>query len=99
MLMVLWIFVGWATGWLTGRSLEGKGYGRSMDVVMGIGGGVLGGLLTGSVGLAGHPETILGTLAAVVCAALLTTLTGLVNGGRIYSRPIWPSSGREGPRH
>jgi len=22
MLMVLWIFVGWATGWLTGNSLE-----------------------------------------------------------------------------
>lgn len=49
MLMVLWIFVGWAVGWLIGRSLEGKGYGRSVDVVMGISGGGLGGLLTCSV--------------------------------------------------
>jgi len=52
------------------------------------------GLLTGSVGLAGHPETILAPFAAVVCATLLTTLTRLVNGSRIYSRQIWTSSSR-----
>ena len=95
MSLLLWIFVGWGAGWLAGRSLEGKGYGPSMDVVMGIAGALVGGFLMRSTGLSGYGETVLTTFAAMSCAVLFTTLTGLVNGRRIYSRQLWESPARK----
>lgn len=99
MLILLWVFVGWVAGWLAGRSLEGNGYGPSMDVVMGIGGAILGGLLMRSTGLSGYGQTIITTLVAMICAVLFTTFTGLMNGRRIYSRQLWESSVREYSRY
>jgi uncharacterized membrane protein YeaQ/YmgE (transglycosylase-associated protein family) len=87
--VLLWIFVGWIAGRLAGRSLEDQSYGPSMDVVMGIGGAMIGGLLMRSAGFSGYTETILTTFAAMSCALLSATLSGLVNGGRIYSRQLW----------
>lgn len=88
MVLILWIFVGWLTGWLTGRSLEGNGYGPSMDVVMGIGGAVMGGIVMRLTGVSGYAGAIFTTLAAVACAVLLTTMAGLLNGRRIYTRQL-----------
>ena len=88
MSLLLWILVGWAVGWLTGKSLEGKGYGPSMDVIMGIGGAVLGGTLARSAGLSGYAGTIVGTFAAMIFASFFTILAGLVNGRRLYSRRL-----------
>jgi uncharacterized membrane protein YeaQ/YmgE (transglycosylase-associated protein family) len=96
--LLLWIFVGWIAGRLAGRSLEGQGYGPSMDVVMGIGGAMVGGLLMRSAGFSGYAETILTTFAAMSCALLSATLSGLVNGGRIYSRQLWEPSKPEGSK-
>jgi hypothetical protein len=67
-----------------------------MDVVMGIGGAMLGGLLMRCAGFSGYAETTLTSFAAISCALLSTTLTGLVNGKRIYSRQLWQSSRPEG---
>ena len=88
MFLLLYIVVGWVGGWLFGRSREGKGYGPSMDVVWGIAGGALGGLLMFSAGLSGYGKTVLTTLAAMVCAVFFTTLTGLMLGRRIVSRQL-----------
>jgi uncharacterized membrane protein YeaQ/YmgE (transglycosylase-associated protein family) len=82
----LWIFVGWVVGWSAGKSLEGKGYGASQDVLMGLGGAVLGGALASSAGVPGVSEAIITTFTAVSCAALFTTFMGLITGKRILSK-------------
>jgi uncharacterized membrane protein YeaQ/YmgE (transglycosylase-associated protein family) len=82
----LWIFVGWVVGWSAGKSLEGKGYGASQDVIMGLGAAVLGGALASSAGVPGVSETIVITFTAVSCAALVTTFLGLIKGQRILSK-------------
>ncbi len=86
MQVLIWIFVGLAVGWLAGRSLEGNGYGTSMDLVMGAGGAIAGGFLARSFGASGFGGTIVTTFAAVGCAALLTIFVGLVNGKAVHAR-------------
>lgn len=86
MYLLLWIPVGLIVGWLAGKSLEGGGYGPSMDLVMGVGGAVAGGLVMRSAGFSGYGGTFAATLVAVVCAALLTIVAAVANGRTIYSR-------------
>jgi uncharacterized membrane protein YeaQ/YmgE (transglycosylase-associated protein family) len=86
MYLLTWIFIGMLVGWGAGRILEGNGYGPFMDIAMGIGGAVAGGYLMRSVSLQGVGGTIVTTLVAMIGAALLTILAGLVNGRRIYAR-------------
>jgi len=83
---LIWIFVGLAAGWLAGKSLEGKGYGHSMDLAMGVAGAVLGGVLARSAGFAGYPGTFVTTFVAIACAALVTILAALLNGRTIRAR-------------
>lgn len=86
MYLMLWILVGVVVGWLAGTSLEGNGYGRSMDVVMGAGGAMAGGLAIRAAGFSGYGGTVVATFAAICCAAVLTILAALMNGRTIYSR-------------
>jgi uncharacterized membrane protein YeaQ/YmgE (transglycosylase-associated protein family) len=86
MYLLTWIFIGMLVGWAAGRILEGNGYGPFMDVAMGVAGAIAGGYLMSSVGLHGVGGTIVTTLVAMIAAALLTILAGLVNGRRIYAR-------------
>jgi uncharacterized membrane protein YeaQ/YmgE (transglycosylase-associated protein family) len=88
MYFLSWIIVGLVVGWLSGKILSGNGYGPFMDIVMGIGGAVAGGLLMQSVGLGGYQGTIATTLIALIGAVLLTLLAGFVNGRRIYARQL-----------
>jgi len=84
--LLLWILVGLVAGWLAGRSLEGNGYGLSMDLAMGVAGAIVGGFLTRSVGFSGYAGTFLTTFMAICCASLLTILAALVNGRTIRAR-------------
>jgi uncharacterized membrane protein YeaQ/YmgE (transglycosylase-associated protein family) len=87
MYMLLWIFVGLIAGWLAGRSLEGEGgYGPSVDIAMGGGGALIGGILMRSNGFTGYGGTLLATLVAMTCAVMLTTLAGLSNGRKAFAR-------------
>jgi len=86
MYLLVWIFIGVLVGWGAGRMLEGNGYGPFMDVAMGIGGAVAGGYLIRFAGFTGFGGTIVTIMVAVIGAALLTILAGLVNGRRIYAR-------------
>jgi uncharacterized membrane protein YeaQ/YmgE (transglycosylase-associated protein family) len=38
MYLLAWMFIGVAVGWGSGKALQGKGYGRMMDILMGVGG-------------------------------------------------------------
>jgi uncharacterized membrane protein YeaQ/YmgE (transglycosylase-associated protein family) len=59
-----------------------------MDILMGVGGGVLGGFAMRSMGLGGYGGTIITTLVAMVGAVLLTALAAYVNGRRILARQL-----------
>jgi uncharacterized membrane protein YeaQ/YmgE (transglycosylase-associated protein family) len=86
MQIAIWIFVGLAAGWLAGKSLEGKGYGVWMDLVMGVAGAVVGGFLARSVGFSGYGGVFVSTFMAVGCAALLTILVAMINGRTVRAR-------------
>jgi uncharacterized membrane protein YeaQ/YmgE (transglycosylase-associated protein family) len=88
MYWILWVFVGFLAGWLTGRSLEGEGYGRFMDIAMGIGGAVVGGFLMHMAGFSGSGGTILAAVAATIGAMLFTTVAALSTGRRVYTRQL-----------
>jgi uncharacterized membrane protein YeaQ/YmgE (transglycosylase-associated protein family) len=86
MQIAIWIFVGLAAGWLAGKSLEGKGHGTWMDLAMGVGGAVVGGVLARSIGFSGYGGVFVSTFMAIGCAALLTILVAMVNGRTIRAR-------------
>jgi len=88
MYFMLWIVVGLAVGWLAGKSLEGNGYGRSVDLVMGAGGAAVGGLVMRTAGFSGYGGTVFATFVAICCAAVLTIVVALANGRTIYSRVL-----------
>lgn len=83
MYLLAWIVVGAVVGWGAGRFFQGNGYGPFMDIVMGSGGAVVGGLLMRSVGYGG---TVITALVAMVSAVILTMLAAYVNGRRLYAR-------------
>lgn len=88
MYLLAWIVIGAVVGWGTGRVFQGNGYGPLMDILMGIGGAVVGGLLMRSVGFVGYGGTVITALVAMVGAVLLTMLAAYVNGRRIYARQL-----------
>ena len=88
MYLMLWIVVGVVVGWLAGKSLEGNGFGRSLDLIMGAGGAVVGGLIIRGVGFSGYGGTAFATFVGISCAAVLTIVAALANGRTIYSRAL-----------
>jgi len=85
MYLLLWIGIGAAVGWGAGRVFQGNGYGPLMDMLMGIGGAVVGGFAMSAAGLGGFGGTILTTLMAMVGAVILTVIAAYVNGRRIFA--------------
>jgi uncharacterized membrane protein YeaQ/YmgE (transglycosylase-associated protein family) len=86
--LLAWVGIGAVVGWGVGRIFQGNGYGPFMDILMGIGGAVVGGLLTRSVAFGGYGGTIITTLVAMISAALVTVVAAYVNGRRIYARQV-----------
>ena len=85
MYLLIWTVIGAVVGWGAGRVFQGNGYGPLMDILMGVGGAVVGGFAMSSVGLRG---TIITTLVAMVGAVLLTAIAAYVNGRRIFARQL-----------
>ena len=85
--LLAWVGIGAVVGWGIGRAFQGNGYGPFMDILMGIGGAVVGGLLTRSVGFGGRGGTIITTLVAI-SVALVTVVAAYVDGRRVYARQI-----------
>lgn len=88
MYLLVWILVGLVCGWLAGKSLEGNGYGPSMDLITGAGGAVVGGLLIRAAGFSGYGGTAFATFVASCSAAVFTAVVALANGRTIYSREL-----------
>jgi uncharacterized membrane protein YeaQ/YmgE (transglycosylase-associated protein family) len=88
MYLLAWIVIGAVVGWGTGRVFQGNGYGPFMDILMGIGGAVVGGLLMRSAGFVGYGRTVITALVAMVGAVLVTMLAAYVNGRRVYAREL-----------
>jgi len=92
MYLLSWIVVGLSLDWLPAgweqRFLRVDGYGTVMDIVMGIGGAVAGGLLMQSEGLGGYWGAISTTIVAMIGAIFLTYLAGFVNGRRLSARQL-----------
>ena len=86
MYLLAWIVIGAIVGWRAGRVFQGDGYGPLMDILMGIGGAVVGGFAMSSAGLGGYGGTIITTLVVMVGAVLLTVLAAYINGRRIFAR-------------
>ena len=85
MYLLAWIVVGLITGRLTGRLLEGGGYGPIMDAVMGTAGALAGGFIMRLSVSPAHGGLLSTTLAAILGSAILTALAGYVNGNRRYA--------------
>jgi uncharacterized membrane protein YeaQ/YmgE (transglycosylase-associated protein family) len=88
MYFLSWIIVGLVVGWFGGKILKGNTYGPFMDIGMGIGGAIAGGLLMQSAGLDGYKGFVLTTLVAMIGALLLTLVAGFVNGRRMYAQQL-----------
>ena len=83
-----WVGIGAVVGWGVGRIFQGNGYGPFMDIIMGIGGAVVGGLLTRFAAFGGYGGTIVTALVAMISAALMTAVAAYVNGRRLYARQL-----------
>jgi uncharacterized membrane protein YeaQ/YmgE (transglycosylase-associated protein family) len=88
MYLLAWIAIGAVVGWGTGKVFQGNGYGPFMDILTGIGGAVVGGLLMRSAGFVRYGGTVTTALVAMVGAVLVTMLAAYVNGKRVYARQL-----------
>jgi uncharacterized membrane protein YeaQ/YmgE (transglycosylase-associated protein family) len=88
MYLLAWIVIGAVIGWGAGRVFQGNGYGPLMDILMGIGGAVVGGFALSSAGLGGYGGTIITTLVVMVGAVLMTVLAAYINERRIFARQL-----------
>jgi uncharacterized membrane protein YeaQ/YmgE (transglycosylase-associated protein family) len=66
-----WLIVGLIAGALAGRVVEGRGLGCVGDIVVGIVGAVLGGLIVGQLGLFSGTAGFLGTLVVAFFGAVV----------------------------
>jgi uncharacterized membrane protein YeaQ/YmgE (transglycosylase-associated protein family) len=75
-----WIIVGLIAGWATGKIMRGSGYGVLMDIIIGIGGGILGGWIMQALGFRGQGGTIYTILVAIGGAIILTLIYRAIVG-------------------
>jgi uncharacterized membrane protein YeaQ/YmgE (transglycosylase-associated protein family) len=75
--ILMWIIIGAIAGWLAGRLVKGYGFGLIGNIVVGVLGAGIAGLLAPSLGL--HTESTGGNIVASLLGALvLLFLVGLV---------------------
>jgi uncharacterized membrane protein YeaQ/YmgE (transglycosylase-associated protein family) len=80
-----WIVVGLIAGWLAGRVMRGGGFGLIGDIIVGVVGGMLGGLMATYFHII--PDAVTGInlesiLVAFVGALVLLVVLRLLGGGR-----------------
>jgi uncharacterized membrane protein YeaQ/YmgE (transglycosylase-associated protein family) len=74
--------VGLLAGWLTGSVMKRGGYGLATDIVLGVGGGVVGGLVLRMQGIAAADSRF-----AIVAAALAGGFILIVVQRKFWSAP------------
>lgn len=79
-----WIVVGLISGAIAARVVAGRGFGCIADIVVGIAGAIIGGLLLSSLFGASGTVGFWGSIVvAFIGAAVLLGLLKLVSGGRL----------------
>jgi uncharacterized membrane protein YeaQ/YmgE (transglycosylase-associated protein family) len=75
--LLWWIIVGLIAGWATGKIMGGR-KGVLMDIILGIGGALVGGWIMRAIGFAGQGGFIYTVVVAIGGAVLLTFLYRLI---------------------
>jgi uncharacterized membrane protein YeaQ/YmgE (transglycosylase-associated protein family) len=79
--LVYFLVIGLAAGWLAGQITKGKSFGLVNDLIVGVVGAFLGGILFGIIGL-GATNLIGSLLTATVGAVVFLYLVRLINRRR-----------------
>jgi len=74
MFILWWIVVGLIVGFISGLLMKGDGFGAIVDVVFGIVGAVIGGLIMRLLGYVGPSRQVYTMFVVITGAALLTML-------------------------
>jgi len=82
--ILLWVIVGLAAGWATGKVMAGEGRDFVMDMVMGVAGALAGGFLFSATHLLVRGVMIYTNLAALFGAVILASLSRSLIGRREY---------------
>ena len=101
MQILLWMAVGAGAGWLSGKLMNRHGYGWLMDIVMGITGATVAGLVLSAMVTSRVAGIGLTTLVAVQGAIITTMLVAWASGKKRHAWasetvPEWRHSKREG---
>jgi uncharacterized membrane protein YeaQ/YmgE (transglycosylase-associated protein family) len=83
------LFVGLVAGWLAGQIVQGTGLGIVGDLLVGIGGAVIGSWLLPQLGIHLGAGTISAIINATIGAILLLVVVRLVRGGGRWRRSWW----------
>jgi len=76
--MIASIIVGLIAGWLTGKLLNGEGYGAVCDILLGLVGGIIGAAVFAMVGL--HAHNAIGAIVIATAGSIgLVTVTRILN--------------------
>lgn len=75
--LIAWLVIGAVAGWLSGKIVDGSGFGLLVDIVVGIVGAVIGGYLAGALGIAVGGGLISSIIVAVIGAVILLAIIRL----------------------
>src|SRR5271169_332562 len=75
-----WIIIGLIAGWLAGKITRGRGFGCIADIILGMVGSFIGGLIFTRLGIFGG-SFLYSLAAATVGAVLLVLIAHLFSGG------------------
>lgn len=84
--LLFWVIEGLVAGWLMGKTMGSEGRDRVMNIIMGVGGGVAGGLIISVAPILVSGKMIYTNLAAISGAMLLAFLSRYIGGSREYGR-------------
>ena len=82
--VIAWLVVGLIAGFLAGRVMRGGGYGLVGDIVVGLVGAVLGGILFGQF-VVGDNQLVGSIVVAFLGACILIWVVRLIVPGRSYA--------------
>jgi uncharacterized membrane protein YeaQ/YmgE (transglycosylase-associated protein family) len=74
---LLWfLLIGLAAGWIAGQVMKGRGFGPIGNIVVGVVGAIVGGLLFDALGISASSSTLGALVTAVLGAIVLLALVG-----------------------
>src|ERR1700722_656814 len=85
--LIGWLLIGLLAGWLAGKMARGRGFGCIGDILIGLIGSVIGGWIFTQLGIGGHANTFMYSLAAAtVGAVLFVSIAQIFLGGKSEGR-------------